>query len=188
MKKLTLFGFLIAGFITKGFCSVTLTDNIKFATVDKANELLMQEDEFTESWSQFDIDSRMHKSNSTREELFNFITKQTRDWTLDDKNKIISIFKSIDKQILKQGFKIDFPDGIYFIKTTADEEGGAGGYTRANYVVLKDDILLRSNEEMKQIIVHELFHVLSRNNPGFRKEMYKIIGFELMDMSNILII
>lgn len=64
MKKLTLIGLLISGFIVNGFSSVTLADRIKFASIDKAKELLTQEDEFTKSWSQFDIDSRMHKQNS----------------------------------------------------------------------------------------------------------------------------
>jgi hypothetical protein len=123
----------------------------------------------------------MHKKNSTKEELFNYISEQARVWTLDEQNKIQSIIENIDKQILKQGFKIDFPNEILFVKTTADEEGGAGGYTRANYVVLKDDVISQPIGELKRLIVHELFHILTRNNPGFRKEMYQIIGFELMN-------
>jgi hypothetical protein len=181
MKKIILIGLFITGFITSGFSTENLVDKIKFASTDKAKELLTQEDEFTKSWSQFDIDSRMHKKNSTKEELFSYISEQTRDWTLDEQNKIQSIIESINKQILKQDFKIDFLDEIFFVKTTADEEGGAGGYTRANYVVLKEDVITQPIGELKQIIVHELFHILTRNNPGFRKEMYQIIGFELMN-------
>lgn len=181
MKKLTLIGLLITGFILNEFGSDLLVDKIKFASVEKANELLTIEDDFTKSWSQFDIDSRMHKKNSSREELFDYLTKQTREWTIEEQNKIVSIFKGIDKQIDKQGFKIDFPDEIYFVKTTADEEGGAGGYTRASYIVLKDDILSQSKGGLKKTIVHELFHILTRNNPEFRKEMYQIIGYELMN-------
>ncbi|TLX74563.1 hypothetical protein E9993_11600 [Labilibacter sediminis] len=181
MKKLTLIGILITGFITHGFGSELLTDKIKFASIEKANELLTQEDDFTKSWSQFDIDSRMHKKNSTREELFDFITKQTREWTVEEQNKILSIFKGIDKQIEQQGFKINFPNEIYFVKTTANEEGGAGGYTRASYIVLKDDILSQAKEGLKKTIIHELFHILTRNSPEFRKEMYQIIGFKLMN-------
>lgn len=181
MKKLTFIGILLTGFIVNIFSAENLVDNIKFASVDKAKELLLQEDDFTKSWSQFDIDSRMHKKNSTKEELFNYISKQARDWTLDEQNKIHSIIESIDKQILIQGFKIDFPKEIFFVKTTAAEEGDAGGYTRANYVVLKDDIFLQDMGKLKHIITHELFHILTRNSPVFRKEMYQIIGFELMN-------
>ena len=181
MKKLTLIGLLITGFIVLGLSAETLVDKIQFASVEKSNELLTQEDGFTKSWSQFDIDSRMHKQNSTKEELFDFITQQTRAWTIDEKNKILTYISSIDKQIVAQGLKLDFPDEIYFVKTTADEEGGAGGYTRANFIVLKDDNLSQNNEDLKNLIVHELFHILTRNSPEFRKSMYAIIGFNLMN-------
>lgn len=181
MKKLALIGLLIIGFIINGFSTELLVNKIKFASPEKANKLLTQEDNFTKNWSQFDIDSRMHKKNSTRENLFNFIAKQTREWTPKERSKIISIFKSIDNQIEKQGFKINFPNEIYFIKTTGAEEGDADGYTRANYVVLKDNILSKSVESLKETIIHELFHILTRNNPEFRKNMYSIIGFHLMN-------
>ena len=181
MKKLTLIGLLITGFIANGFSTELLVNKIKFASIEKANELLTQEDDFTKGWSQFDIDSRMHKKNSSREELFDFITKQTREWSIKEQNRIISIFKSIDKQIAKQGFNIDFPDEIFFVKTTAHEEGDAEGYTRASYIVLKENILSITKGALKQTIVHELFHILTRNNPEFRKEMYQIIGFSLMN-------
>lgn len=181
MKKITLIGLLVTGFALKGFGSEKLADKIKFATIEKANVLLTQEDDFTKSWSQFDIDSRMHKKNSSKEELFDFITKQTREWKIEEKNKIVGIFESIDKQIEKQGIKINFPDEIYLVKTTANEEGGAEGYTRASYIILKEDFLSPPNAGLKETIVHELFHILSRNNPEFRKEMYQIIGFNLMN-------
>ena len=34
------------------------------------------------------------------------------------------------------GIKLNLPEEIIFIRTTSKEEGGAGGYTRANYIVL----------------------------------------------------
>ena len=181
MKRITLVGLVITVFIANVFGRELLVDKVKFASIAKANELLTQEDNFTEGWSQFDIDSRMHKVNSTKEELFDFITQQTREWTIEEQNLIVSIFKDVDKQIEEQGFNIDFPDEILFVKTTTKEEGGALGYTRASYVVLQDDILAKDRDRLTKTVVHELFHILSRNDPEFRKEMYEIIGFQLME-------
>ncbi len=180
MKQITLIGLLLIGFYTKGYGGDLLTDIIRFASIDKAKQLLTQEDDFTACWSQFDIDSRLQKKNSTKDELLKHISSQVRGWAPKEKAKILSMLKSIDKSIAKQGFNIDFPDEIYFVKTTAKEEGGAGGYTRANYVVLKEGILSLSKGDLKKLIVHELFHVLSRNNPNLRKALYKIIGFEII--------
>jgi len=181
MKRLTLIGLFIIGFLINGFSSELLVDIIKFASIEKANELLTEEDDFTESWSPFDIDSRVQKKYSTKKELFDIIKKQTREWTLEEQNKVVSIFRSIDKQIESQGFKLIFPKEIYLLKTTANEEGGAEGYTRASYIVLKDDILSKSKDRLTKTIAHELFHILARNNPKFREEMYQIIGFKLID-------
>ena len=76
---------------------------------------------------------------------------------------------------------IDFPEEIFFIKTTANEEGGARGYTRGNYVVLREDVLSHSNDILNHLVTHELLHILTRANNNFRKEMYEIIGFKLIE-------
>ncbi|MGH1366360.1 MAG: hypothetical protein ACRBF0_22560 [Calditrichia bacterium] len=181
MKPILLTALLMIGMALNILQAETLADKVRFASTEQAKKLLTQEDEFTKSWSPFDIDSRMQKKNSTRQELFDFIAEQARNWTNDETEKLQSIFQSIDEQIAEQGFAIPFPNEIFFVKTTTKEEGGAGGYTRANYVVLKEDILSRPTEDLTRTVIHELFHVLSRNNPEFRKALYEIIGFKLMN-------
>lgn len=186
MKKIGLIIFLVIGLILffivglspKLYSEELLVDKVKFASVEKSRELLTQEDDFTRSWSQFDIDSRCGKQNASKEELFKIISKEVKPWNTEEESKIISILQNIDSQIKSQGFKIDYPEEIYFVKTSGKEEGGAEGYTRSNYIVLK--LGVDSNEFLEKIIIHELFHVLTRNNPEFREEMYKIIGFNLM--------
>ena len=34
---------------------------------------------------------------------------------------------------------------------------------------------------LEHVIIHELFHVLSRHDPEFRSTMYGIIGFKMID-------
>lgn len=181
MKKIILSGLLFIGYISGTSGKGILTDRISFASEEKARELLTQEDEFTESWSQFDIDARKHQQNSTKAELIDFIAEQVREWTQEEKNKILSVTQDIDRILEKQGYHIGFPDKIFLVKTTAEEEGGAAAYTRANYVVLKEDILSNPDADFKKLFIHELFHILTRNNQVFKKEMYGIIGFELMN-------
>ncbi|MBF6607153.1 MAG: hypothetical protein ITG00_00250 [Flavobacterium sp.] len=152
----------------------------KFASPDKARQLLLTEDLFTKSWSQFDIDARLQKNNSTKQELFTFITEQVREWTEEEKEKLNKIFREIDQSVADQKFKLNFPEEIYFVKTTALEEGGAGGYTRGNYIVLKSDIMALPENSVKQTVIHELFHILTRYDNEFRRDMYAIIGFKLM--------
>jgi predicted SprT family Zn-dependent metalloprotease len=184
MKKLALIGLLITGFIVNGFSTELLIDRIQFASINKAKELITQKDDYTRIWSQFDIDSRMHKLNSTKEELLNAISEQPREWTSGEKCKIQNIIQIIAEQITKQDFKIEFPKEIYFVKTTNGGKGEPGAYTRANYIVLSEKYLERSDSKLKIIITHELFHILTRANTKFRQRMYEIIGFRLMNNVN----
>ena len=42
------------------------------------------------------------------------------------------------------------------------------------------DRLLEHPEYVTKLLAHEAFHVLTRNNPNFRKKMYSIIGFNIL--------
>jgi len=176
---MTLLPFLITSLFIQANNS-KLTEIVKFATINEAKELLLQEDKFTQSWSPFDIDSRMQKKNSSKEELLELIVTQAKAWTTEEKEIISTILKEIDDLIKKQNFHISFPESLYFIKTTTLEEGSAQGYTRSNYIILNEKLALKDREDLKGTIIHELFHILTRANPEFRKELYSIIGFEIM--------
>ena len=184
MTKYFLSGLLLSIFSSSTLFSHTLTGKVKFASVAKAKELLQTPDSFTAAWSKFDIDARMGKKESSKKELLEYIGKQALEWSQEEKTKINSVLEELDQKIKANNFKIEFPNDIYLVKTTAKEESGALGYTRGNYIVLKTGAATMSKEKLKSLIVHELFHVLTRNNPEFRKEMYSIIGFQMMTAVN----
>ena len=161
--------------------AATLKSAAKFVSAEQAKQLLTTEDLFTESWSQFDINSRLQKKEGTKQQLFEFIAAQALEWTDEEKVKLNAIFDDVDASIAKQGFSLTLPKDIFFVKTTAKEEGGAGGYTRGTYIVLKNDVVARPENELKQTVIHELFHILTRNDNDFRQDMYGIIGFKMMN-------
>ena len=143
--------------------------------------MLSKEDQFTRNWSRFDIDSRLQKEDGTKEELLQYISSQASEWTNEEKIKLNSIIEEIDKIILKQGFKLPIPDEVFLVKTTAKEEVNSDGYTRQNFIVLREDVGSWPDNQIKNTIIHELFHILTRNNSGFKKKLYQIIGFKLIN-------
>jgi hypothetical protein len=157
----------------------SLASRAIFPSIEKAKELMTTEDQFTTSWSKFDIDIRLHKINSKKADLIKCISAQVLEWSEDEKQKIIVVLQGIDTSISNQGLKINFQKDIYFIKSTNLCEGRAEGYTRANYVILKNDVASKSMNDLKQLVIHELFHVFSRNDSLFRRKMYNVIGFEI---------
>ncbi len=162
------------------YAADTFVEAVQFASMHKAKKLQKQEDTFTGQWSTFDIEARMQQQNSTKQALMQYKLGETRKWTKADKARIAQVLESIDKEIADKGYHLDLPEQIYFIKSTCAEEGGAEGYTRENYVVLKNSLLENDDAQLKHIVIHELFHVLSRHNPEFKKQLYAIIGFRLI--------
>ena len=179
--RMQIFTIISILFFTTIANSKTLEEVAKFASKEKAQQLLTTEDSFTNNWSQFDIDSRLQKSNSTKAQLMSFISSQALDWNNNEIELIKSILKTIDNDLQKLKVSLPNLDTLYFVKTTGNEEGGANGYTRSNYIVLKNNVLHTPKQKLKKIIVHEIFHLLTRSNNKFREKMYKIIGFRLMN-------
>ncbi len=168
-------------------------DNITFATAKQASELLKKEDAYTKRWSTFDIQARLHKTDGNKQELINLTASQTKDWQDDEKNKIKTAIGEINARISSANLHLNIPH-LVFIKSSMQSEGDADGYTRDNLIVLKDNIATLPKEKLTNLLIHELFHILTRDNKAFREKMYNIIGFHLTNeiiipppMSNLLI-
>jgi len=153
--------------------------DILFPSKEEANKLLVQEDEYLKNLSKFDIDSRMQKNNSTKEEFKEYIQNETLEWNESEKQTIKSIIIELSKVMIENSYKLNFPNEVIFIKSTCKNEGYAMGYTRANFIVLKNGIY-NNNKQLEHLVLHELFHILSRSNPKFREDIYKLIGFNIM--------
>lgn len=152
---------------------------VRLATKAEAEKLLASEDGYTLNWNEFDINSRLEKTDGTgtKEELLQLAAQETLDWTEEEKGKIERAVDLFNEDIANQHFQLPFPKEIILIKSTMKDEGEAGGYTRNNWIVLSDKRLQAKEERIKRVLTHELFHVLTRMNPSFKKKIYETIGF-----------
>jgi hypothetical protein len=157
----------------------------KFVTVEEGRELIVQDDDYSRSLSKFDLELRVHGAEPTVENLNKFTQEQVLDWDENERFLLDSLTKVISESAIKQQFKFELPDEIAFIKTTMEENKGAGGYTRLNYIVLSKDVFLMPKSKVKSVIAHELFHVISRYNPDLRTQLYSVIGFTTCNKINI---
>lgn len=162
------------------FSANDLKSTLKFATVEKATGLLNTSDVYTDNWTAFDLESRLHKKNGTKEEQLKNFVSEIREWNESEKVKLNAAIQAADKDIRQNKFFLALPGEIHLVKTTMREEGGADGYTRLNCIVLGEETVKEMDgEKLKEIVLHEVFHVLSRNDSSFRRKMYGIIGFKL---------
>ena len=141
----------------------------KFVTAEEGRELIVQEDDYSRSLSSFDLKLRVHNAEPTLENLNRFTQEQVLEWEEAELYLLDSITKDISERAISKEFNFILPEQIAFIKTTMEENKGAGGYTRLNYIVLSSDVFKMPIHKIKSIVAHELFHVISRYNPELRK-------------------
>lgn len=72
-----------------------------------------------------------------------------------------------------------WPKKIQYIKTRTNHYGPDVYYTRRNSIVVPANVFdeNRTPEQLKFVMLHEIFHLLSRNRPSFRDETFKLIDF-----------
>ncbi|MCP4123498.1 MAG: hypothetical protein GY751_17245 [Bacteroidetes bacterium] len=167
---------MIPSFIWAGDPSA-LNDIIHLASLEEGRSLLSTEDDYTAKWSVFDIRSRTQDVDGTRQQLLEMMKDQVLPWTEQETKRIREVVAEIDEVVQREGYNLPLPEQVSLIKSTVLEEGGAHGYTRENYIVLRQDLFGRENDMLKEILLHELFHIMTRHDAEFRESVYRIIGF-----------
>src|SRR5262249_48536678 len=71
-----------------------------------------------------------------------------------------------------------FPPSILLLKTTGLEEGMAA-YCRGSTIVIPASLIHVNQARLESLIFHELFHIYRSYCPESRRDLYKIIGFEV---------
>jgi hypothetical protein len=129
--------------------------------------------------SPFDRAARMKTDRDVSEDDYlAFVAENILSWTDAEKDRITTAFQGIDAKLT--ALSLPFPSRVLFIKTTGNEEGNAA-YTRANAIVFPKRELDSPVAKLQKTICHELFHILSRENPELCEKLYAVIGFEKCD-------
>ena len=151
--------------------------SIDFATVAQGRELLTTRDDFIIRMSPFDRAARMKTDQDVTEDAYlRFVAANVREWAPDEKAVVEGVWAELKPKL--DEMRLPFPKTILFVKTTGAEEGDAE-YTRGAGIVLPQAALAAEKRgELRGIIAHELFHVLSRNGPDLRDRLYAVIGFQ----------
>lgn len=149
---------------------------VTFATAGEGRKILTTRDDFIRALSPFDRAARVKTEKDVSEKEFvAFVGRNVLDWTEAEK---ASLLRALDR--LRTPFDrwaLPWPTVIRAVKTTGREEGGAA-YTRDHALILPQNVLTPSRPLAPRLVAHELFHILSRSNPGLRDRLYQAIGFE----------
>jgi hypothetical protein len=171
--------FIVLGCTTAGLPKINDSQyylRIVFASGISASEYLKTQDVFLLSLSPFDRSARMKTSREIdNTEFIDYISSQAMYWTTAEEEKINSILIPI--RLAFSEYNLSFPEDIIFIKTTGLEEGNAAYCRGNNIIVLPSYIVNLPTERLSNIIVHEFFHIYSRNNIKIQELLYGILSF-----------
>lgn len=159
-----------------------------FADAKEGAAYIKANKDYLEGLTQNDLDFRMQKKDATLEEYIAFAEQQVRDFTEKEKEGISACMQSIWEICEKNQYTLPDIGEVTFVKTTMQEEAGATAYTHGTHIYVGEGLIsfLSSNYQWARdygttILVHELFHCLTRNDAGFREDMYGIIGFSIQE-------
>lgn len=142
-------------------------------------EKLAQVDDFIDCQTLFNINLISDKLK-TKDEYRSYLSKTTLDWPNRDVVVLKEIFVEINKKLSDLGLNIR--QEVLLIRTNGEDSWNLP-YTRQNAIILpskQDDKELLGHNNI-HLITHELFHILSRENPEIRKDLYAIYNFIKME-------
>ncbi len=147
---------------------------LSFATPSQGRQILGSSDDFVARLSSFDRSARLKTDQPVSEEEFlKFTAQSVLPWEPSEVDQIQSLYREMHSALLD--LKVRLPRVVYIVKTTGLEEGEAA-YTRTNAIVFPRQKL--RNGIGRELLAHELFHVLSRHDPDLRDKLYRSIGFQ----------
>jgi hypothetical protein len=173
---------LLAGASDEGQTpAIRLTEGtvVRFASVEEGRAALIADDGFTASLSQFDLQCRLKTAKEAGlADWKEFVAGHVQPWDKAESELVVKSIERVSKRLKE--FHLPLPVTIVLVHTSGDEEGGAA-YTRGAAIVLPTKVLAYPAGQLDRLMLHELFHILSRHDGALRAKLYRIIGFELCE-------
>lgn len=162
---------------------VIFLDSIKASQAIVGDDI----DGFFDQLSALEIQIQMKRNQPfvNREEAISaykkFIATEVSDWNTEDKQIMQWMFQKVKSLCDTLSPRI-FPANIRLIKVKTNHYGKDVYYTRGNNILIPENIFpVTDTSRQIPVMIHEVFHLLSRYNPNIRNDFYNFIGFKKAD-------
>lgn len=156
--------------------------------------LLTTVDDFVSNQSRFDRQARVNLRYDvlavTESVYLDYVASQVMAWSDSEIESLKKIVTSISGKFAR--LSLPLPSDIYLVKTTGLEEGYAA-YTRGMNIISLPANMVASLETavnhgdplhpaddltyLEDVIIHEHFHLFSKNNETKRYQLYQLVGY-----------
>lgn len=149
---------------------------IRFADVAEGIAAVTVRDDYIRQLSPFDRQVRPRTDRDVSEQEFvEFLGSHVLPWQPADIQKLTPLLTEVARKIAP--WKLPFPPVVLLVKTSGREEGAAA-YCRGPAIILPQNMIDGRTATLETVLPHELFHVLSNQNPELRRALYATIGFQ----------
>jgi len=160
-------------------CEFQIVSNsvVVLPDVDTARKALRIEDDFIRALSDFDRAARMKSEQPvSREEFLKFIEDEALAWSDQDIARIETAVTGAREKLSK--FKLMLPERVLLVQTSGREEAYSAYCRSTNIIAIARHFVSGPSRELESLLIHESFHLLSRNNADLRTKLYALIGFK----------
>lgn len=108
----------------------------------------------------------------------NLLQTEVYDFTPDEKQIMTEVMQEAKRMLDSINPKL-WPQNIDLIKTRTTHYGPDVYYTREDAIVIPDNAFAqqRTAEMLLPVMLHEIYHILSREHKSFRNKTYALIDF-----------
>ena len=148
----------------------------EFAPAQEARTVIGAHDDFVRGTTALERRVRMKTRQPVDEDRFaRYLQSQVLEWRDDERKRIEPLLAGFPQFLAR--LKWQRPDRILLIVVDPEMEGGSP-HTRANAIVLPRSFVAGSPRQLRLVLAHEVFHVLSRYNRELREALYASVGFK----------
>ena len=170
-------GILLAAFLAA--CATNpqnaAPSRVTLATTEESTTAITARDEYLTAVTAADVSIWLHQPGSPADidALARYFAASVRPWDADERARLEAMIERVSPRVAQVAHLL--PNGVQIAAIDASATAGAD-FTRGHTIFLSG--LKPTDEALDERFFHELFHVISRANPGRRDALYGIIGFE----------
>lgn len=143
---------------------------------------LAKEDAYLMAMKNWEFAAKTDGRIKTLEAFRTFLSGQVLEWTPSETERLNGIIASICSRFTEK-LSIGLSDGRFGIIKTSGLDEWKSAYTRENNIVLPVNKLETYDDEaLEKLIIHEVFHLLSRYNEATRSALYEVLGFSRISL------
>ncbi len=171
----------------------SLANNYSFLDSIAASKVIVQDkmEGFFDRISMVDMQIQMlgHTTCQDRADCLvkyhKLLRSEVSDFTASDRKLIEAAMDSAYNNIGALNPKL-WTDNIDLIKIKTNHYGPNVYYTRENAILIPDNVLTEDQgHTLYAVMLHEIFHILSRTKPELKKNLYELIGFYKSDVNPV---